>query len=415
MDSDFCARWFQSKMSTLVAKPYVHILFGARQTGKTSLLKNLISNSKLWYNLADPQERNRHITDPATFIRECRALPFKGEPLLVVIDEAQTAPSIFDSIQVLYDTDKTRFRFVLCGSSARKLRTTGSNLLPGRSMMHHLYPLVLCERPATSSMTTDSLILPLTWEKNPSEPTFPATDIEERLAYGDLPGIICLPSEDRSDVLRSYANIYLEEEIRREANIRDWNAFINFLRLASTYSGEMVNYSAISREAGVSITTIKSHYQLLEDIFVGFSVPGFTGSTRKALLSTPKFYFIDLGLRHAAAGLVAGKNIVSANPGPLFEQWVGLELWKRMHYLKEGKLSYFRAKSGMEIDYIVEFREKIIPVEVKWTKTPSVRDARHIGSFIDEIPQATHGFVVCRCPRPQLLKENVTAIPWWMI
>ncbi|MDG5814439.1 ATP-binding protein [Chitinispirillales bacterium ANBcel5] len=414
MNDSFCARWFLKSMDSLLKKPYVHILFGARQTGKTSILKHLTSHCSLWYNLADPEERNRHILDPGVFARECKSLPFNGKPLLVVVDEAQTVPSIFDAIQALYDTDKTRWRFVLCGSSARKLRSTGSNLLPGRSVKHHLYPLVLCERPAINN-PTHSYIVPFQWHKEPHEPLFPATDIEERLAFGDLPGVICLPHEDRTAILRSYASIYLEEEIRREATIRDWNAFINFLRLAASYSGEIINYSAMSRETGISITTIKSHYQLLEDIFVGFSIPGYTGSTRKALLSTPKFFFVDLGLRHAAAGLIPGDNLVAANPGPVFEHWVGLELWKRLQYLQEGKLYYLRAKSGMEIDYIIALNDQTIPVEVKWTKSPSVSDARHLNSFIKDTPNASRGYVVCRCQRPQALSETVTAIPWWMI
>jgi uncharacterized protein len=165
----------------------------------------------------------------------------------------------------------------------------------------------------------------------------------------------------------------------------------------------------------VSLTTIKSHYQLLEDIFVGFSVPAFTGSARKSILSTHRFYFFDLGIRHAAAGVNPGQDIVSTNPGQWFEQWVGVELWKRLQYLGKGKLSYLRTKSGMEIDFIVELDGKIAPVEVKWTEHPSPSDARHLLAFIKETPSTAHGFIVCRCPRPQALTENVTAIPWWMI
>jgi uncharacterized protein len=415
MNKPFFPRWYGSPLVSAVKKPFVHIIFGARQTGKTSLLRHLFPDAALWYNLADPEERNRLILDPGAFSRECRALPQNSStPAMVIVDEAQTVPALFDAVQALYDNDPMRWRFVLCGSSARKLRATGANLLPGRSILHRIYPLALCERPAPSDRAP-SLILPFSLDANAGEPLFPPADIEERLAYGDLPGIALLPEENRAPVLKSYATVHLEEEIRREAIIRDWNAFVNFLHLAAIHSGEMVNMSALSRETGVSLTAIKSHYQLIEDLFVGFTVPAFSGSARKSVLSTPRFFFFDLGIRHAAAGLNPGRELVNVSPGQWFEQWVGIELWKRLQYLGNGKLFYLRTKSGMEIDFIIMIDGKTIPIEVKWTDRPSPKDARHVLSFIKETPSASHGFIVCRCPRPQQLSENITAIPWWMI
>ncbi len=108
--------------------------------------------------------------------------------------------------------------------------------------------------------------------------------------------------------------------------VKDWAAFLRFLRLAAMESGQTLNYAGVSNETGLSQPTVKSYYQLLEDMFVGFSVPAWSGSPRKHLLSTPRFLIFDLGLRHAAAGLRASRDVVRANPGPLFEQWVGIEL-----------------------------------------------------------------------------------------
>jgi uncharacterized protein len=414
MTDVYYSRWYSHQFSKLLAKPYVHILFGALQTGKTFLARHLIPNAALWYNLADPVERNRHLNDPGLFIRECRGLPYNGSPLFIVVEEAQTAPSIFNAIQVLYDNDKNRWRFVVCGSSARKLCLTGVNLLPGRTILHHIYPLMLNERPAVAGEAASSIIA-LRHNDDAGAPLFPISDLHERLAYGDLPGIVLAPEEDRARLLQSFVSIQLEAEIRREAAIRNWSAFINFLRISATHAGEMINFSSLSREIGVSIMSIKSYYQLLEDVFIGFSVPGFSKSDRKALLSTPRFYFIDLGLRHAAAGLLPGRTIVGVNPGAWFEQWVGIELWKRLNYQGTGRLLYLRSKSGMEIDFIVETNSDLIPVEVKWTEIPTLSDARHLVTFLNEHPEASQGFVVCRCPRPQLLAEKITAIPWWMM
>jgi predicted AAA+ superfamily ATPase len=186
----------------------------------------------------------------------------------VVVDEAQNVPAVFDAVQHLYDSDRRRWRFVLCGSSARKLRTTGVNLLPGRSLLHHLYPLVLPERPAGEAVPGKAegpRLLPL-GGPDPVPPPFPPADIVERLAFGDLPGIVTAPRVRRAELLLAYTFVYLEEELRREALVKDWAAFARFLQLAAVHAGQMINYAAISREAGVSLPTVKTYYQLLEDM-----------------------------------------------------------------------------------------------------------------------------------------------------
>ena len=194
------------------------------------------------------------------------------------------------------------------------------------------------------------------------------------------------------------------------------SAFMRFLRFAATESGQMTNYQKISNDTGLSIPTVKSHYQLLEDMFLGFRLPAFSGSARKNLLSTDRFFFFDLGVRHAAAGIVASPDTARANPGPFFEQWVGVELWKRLQYLRAGKLSYLRTKDGAEVDFIVEHGGRLAPIEVKWTEKPTLTDARHLLTFLREHPRkAKHGYVVCRCDRPLRLHDKVTALPWFCL
>ena len=137
---------------------------------------------------------------------------------------------------------------------------------------------------------------------------------------------------------------------------------------------------------------------------------------RQGVLSSPRFCFFDLGVRHAAAGLPPEPNVVLANPGPLLEQWVAAELWKRLGYLGEGHLSYFRTKTGVEVDFIVEHRGKLIPIEVKWTDRPDASDARHLRGFLrDHKKVASIGYVVCRCQAPLQLHEQVTALPWFCL
>jgi predicted AAA+ superfamily ATPase len=410
------ARWYQQGLLARLRRPYVHILFGARQTGKSTLLRSVLPEDTVTYDLAEPGLRGRLTADPGRFTAECLAMPKRRRPTFVFVDEAQSLPELFDAVQHLYDQDRRRWRFVLCGSSSRKLRSSGTNLLPGRCMLHRLFPLTLAERPAEAGAASKGAgVCALRWQKVPSR-RFPAADLTSRLVFGELPGIAIAPERDRGPLLRSYSVAHLEEEIRRESMVKDWAAFLRFLHLAARESGQVNNHASISREAGISQPTVKGHYQLLEDMFVGFSIPAWTRSPRKGLLSTPRFLMFDVGVRHAAAGLQVTSATVEADPGPIFEQWVGIEIWKRLQYRGRGNLHYLRTKDGAEVDYVVEDGQSITPIEVKWTQRPSSTDCRHLRTFLEEHPEAApRGLVVCRVPRPMQIDERITAIPWWAL
>jgi len=414
-------RWYAKALEEKLKRPYVHLVFGARQTGKSTLLRSMLPKDAWIVDLSDLLERSRLLANPETFVETCRTMPTTRRGRTVFVDEIQTVPALFDAVQSLYDSDKERWRFVLCGSSTRRLRGTSVNLLPGRSFLHRLYPLTLVEHPPAPISThylghaPAPLVLPWSDDWTPANP-FPAWGLEERLAYGSLPGVVAAERSDREDLLQAFAAVHLEEEIRREALVRDWGRFIRFLQLAARESGQIVNYAAISQETGISQPTVKNHYQLLEDMFVGFHVPAYTRSSRKNLLSTPKFLLFDLGVRNAAAGLKPSEEVVQADPGPLFEQWVGIELWIRLQYLGAGSLHYLRTRDGAEVDYIIEQGRSLTAVEVKWTQNPTRSDTRHLVTFLNEHPdQPGQGYVVCRCDRPLQLHERVTAIPWFCL
>jgi predicted AAA+ superfamily ATPase len=355
-------------------------------------------------------------------------MPKRSEPWFVFIDEAQTVPDIFNAVQLLFDEDHESRRLILCGSSARKLRTSGANLLPGRSIRYSLFPLTSPEYqeiaidglPVSSLLSQGSLIPALRvaqsdFGQETGQEAFPFRALEDRLLFGDLPGIATIESpSERRDLLKTYMTAHLEEEIRRETALRDWGVFLRFLAFAAVGSGGVLNLKAIARESGLSAPTIRSYYQVLEDMFLGFMLPGFSGSPRKSVLSSPRFYFFDIGVRNAAAGLAFTDDSVRANPGPIFEQWAGIELHKRLRYLGEGSLCYFRTSGGAEVDFIIERGGRLSPIEVKWTEHPILSDARHLLSFMKDHPdKADHGYIICRCKSPQSLAENITAIPWW--
>lgn len=413
------SRYVERAWAKKLDSPYVHIIFGARQTGKSTLLAKLVPNPALHLDFSDPGQRSEYLRHPERLIAECRSLPIQAGPSIVVIDEAQNVPALFDSVQHLYDSNKSRWRFILCGSSARKLRLTGANLLPGRAIVHYLYPLTLAERPCPGPSTLDApmrvlLPFPVPQVEVPlKESWWPPVGLIERMVFGELPGLAVAPAELRADLLRTYCYVYLEEELRREALVKDWAAFARFLRLAAAESGQLINYAAVSKEAGVSLPTVKNYYQLLEDMFLGFRVTAFSGSPRKSVLSTERFFFFDLGVRHAAAELAVNEATVLADPGRIFEQFVGIELWKRLQYLGSGKLHYLRTKGGAEVDFIIERDRTLTPIEVKWTENPSLSDARHLTTFLQEHPQrAAQGYLICRCARPQALSDRITALPY---
>src|SRR5450631_2012689 len=176
-------RWFAAALQKKLARPYVHLIFGARQTGKSTLIERLLRESDvIRIDFTRSEERSRFLVDPDELIRLCRGLPRRRKPTYIFVDEAQAVPAIFDAVQHLYDSDKRRWRFVLCGSSARKLRVTGANLLPGRSLVHHLYPLLLVERPAAGGGQIQAEApLPMPRRGAADERWFPATDLVERL------------------------------------------------------------------------------------------------------------------------------------------------------------------------------------------------------------------------------------------
>lgn len=393
-------RQYSAVFAKKIQSPYVHILFGARQTGKSTLIKSLLPAGAKTINLADPAERVRFTASPGLFSEVCKGLRHDEGVAYVFVDEAQTVPSIFDAVQSLYDADKDRYRFILCGSSARKLRMSGANLLPGRSIRHILHPLV---NPEYGSE-----------QKSESE-YFPWRGVESRMVFGDLPGIAAEADDViKADLLKTYALSYLEEEIRRETLVKDFGQFLRFLKFAAADSGGIVNFSSISRESGVSSSTVKQYYQLLEDMFVGFMVGAFSGSSRKSALSSPRFFIFDNGVRNAAAGLPLTADTVNADPGHLFEHWIGCQLWRMLSYDGSGRLSYYRTSDGAEVDFVIERGSEVLPIEVKWTDHPSIRDARHLRSFIKEHePICRRGIVVSRCPHRLSLEDSIVGIPWW--
>lgn len=398
-------RWLESSLSSPASQGKVRLLFGARQTGKSTLLERVMAEAKsrTFFNLQDSSLRQAFERRPHSFSEALLAKPGTGHAVLV--DEIQKVPALLEEIQWLHDRHPRRFEFLLTGSSARRLRASSANLLPGRSHLFHLFPITQPERGARAR------VLPLPMES--ADSFFPARSLHDLLLLGSLPGVSLEPAESAVRSLETYSQVYIEEEIRREGMVRDLGAFGRFLELAAVSSGKTINLVKLSNESGVAKATIRDYYHVLVDTFVGDWLEPFVRSHRKRLLTTPKFFFFDLGVRNAAARLALDDNLLAIQGGDLLEHWVGLELMHRARMLGRAyRVGFWRTVGGAEVDFVLRTPQEVVPIEVKWTGNPTLRDARHILRFFDDHPDARQGYVVCRVSEPRQLHERVTAIPW---
>lgn len=363
------------------------ILFGPRQTGKSTLLEELFSlfpqERQLRYYFQLPSQRGRIEEDPEIILREVAAKRL-GEPLYLLIDEIQKIPKVMDVLQFLID--KKKVVLAACGSSARKLKTLGTNWLPGRVHLEHLYPL--------------------TWEECgllDREKT-----MEEMLLFGALPGILSKSNlEDREIDLVSYTHLYLEEEIRLEAIVRNLPRFTKFLRLAALESGSSPNHSKIGARIGVSHTTIREYFQILEDTLITHRLDVF-GSSRNQILRPPKYYFFDLGVRNAAAGIGHAQGLLPLQIGILFEHFVILEMIA--NFQADVKFFYWRTKQGDEVDLVIEKGRQRIALEIKATDKPKLEDFKGLNAFAKKY-DCRETALICQIPRLQKFRPHL-AIPW---
>lgn len=366
------------------------LLLGPRQTGKTTMLKNM--SYDLFISFIKSKDRLRYEKDITLLDNEIRALAETKNMPCIIIDEVQKIPKVMDVVQDLID-DKIA-QFILTGSSARKLKRNHEiNLLPGRLIPFHMYPL------SVNEITQNQL--------NPS------LNLDEFLIFGMLPEIYLNRTlEQKEMLLDAYVNLYLEQEIRAEAIVRNLAHFSRFLELAASESGMVVNYSKLAQVIGVSHTTISQYYQILEDCLIAERIEPFLKTkTRHKLSKSKRFLIFDLGLRRIAAHESAIQN--STQKGHLFEQFVGLELIKLIRQKgHQIQLKYWRDLDGPEIDWLIETPETLIPIEVKYSDSPTLSDARHLKVFLQEYTEASIGYVICQTPRKMKLADNIYALPW---
>ena len=323
-------------------------LFGARQTGKSTLLKERFKGA-IYYDLLDPNLRKAFKRNPNS-LKE--ALWDKPAGSLVIIDEIQKVPELLDIVHSLM-VDKDLF-FILSGSSARKLKRSGANTLGGRAIPETLYPLVWPE-------VTDF-------------------QIDRAVQNGMIPRHYMV--EDATKRLSGYVKVYLDEEIREEGEVRELDAFERFMEVAAISDGEMLNYSNIASDCGVSAKTVKSYFQILYDTLIGYEIPAFRKEIKRKIVQAPRFYYFDVGLANYLMGRHSLKRGTD-DYGHAFEHFVMQEIIAYKGYNdKREVISYWHTYDKKEVDVVIG--DAKVAIEIKSTEHVETKHKKGLKAFKEE-------------------------------
>lgn len=347
--------------------------WGARQTGKSTLLKKLFPDALL-FDLLLSDVYKRLITHPE-YLREAI---LAQEKKVVVIDEIQRIPILLNEIHWLIVNHN--IQFILSGSSPRKIIRNGENLLGGRALRYSLYPLSYIE--------------------------IPNFNLEKALNFGLLPRHYL--SENPKRLIASYIGNYLQDEIVAEAKIRNVDIFAKFLNAAAFSQSEIVNYTSIASDCGVSAITIKEYFQILEDTLLGYFIPVYQKKPKRRVIKAPKFYFFDLGI---ANNLLNRGKIEKGSElfGHAFESFIFQELIAHKHYSGlEYSISYWRTASQIEVDFILGDHE--VAIEIKSSSFISSKHLAGLKAFAEEY-EVKKSIIVCTEPIPRLF-NGVYILPW---
>jgi predicted AAA+ superfamily ATPase len=336
-----------------------YFLFGARGTGKTALIKRLFQDRDvIWIDLLEAKEERRFNANPDMLLQLVKA-----NDIQIIIDEVQRVPALLNTAHKLIEEKQTKF--VLTGSSARKLRHGGANLLAGRALVYYLYPLTHIE-------LGDKF------------------DLDFILRWGSLPGLFSFDSDnERTLFLDAYVQTYLREEILSEQIVRRVQPFRQFLEVAGQSNGREINYAKIGADVGVTDKTIREYFQILEDTLIGFLLFPYSRSIRKQQKQAPKFYFFDVGIARAISGLTGASFASSAELGIAFEHFIICEIIRlTSYYQKKLKLSFLATHGGLEVDLIIEDpRGFTTLVEIKSTEDVQERHLRHLITLKRDYPE----------------------------
>ena len=335
------------QLSTLVDSSS-YFLFGPRLTGKSTLIAQQLTGRARVIDLLHA-ELFANLAARPTMLGEMLALERRK---IVVIDEIQKLPTLLDEVHRLSELDK-ELRFLLTGSSVRKLRRAGVNLLAGRALLAHLLPLVRRE--------------------------IVDFQLDRYLRYGGLPAVHL--SDRPQQRLSAYVTLYMTTEIQNEWLVRNLPPFSRFLKVMALANSEVINFAKLANDCQVAVSTVRGYLQILEDTMLGTMLPAWQASKKRKATTTGKFYFFDTGVTHA----LAGTKTLDRNShlyGKSFEQFIWMEIRAYLSYTNNlGSLTFWRSRTGYEVDFLID---EEIAIEVKSATTVSTRDLRGLQALGQE-------------------------------
>jgi len=353
-------------------------LLGPRQSGKSTYIKEqLAPPPSLVYNLLDRKLLLNVLADPTILRQEIEARNLKD--CVVCIDEIQKCPELLDEVHLLIE--ERHIRFLLTGSSARKLKKAGTNLLGGRGRRRMMHPFSYSELKNTG----------FTLEKVMSRGTLPPHYL----------------SNDPDEDLDAYTSLYLTEEIAAEGLTRNLPGFARFLQTMATVNTQIINYTNIGNDAQIPRQTVKLWFEVVKDTLLGFDLEPYTATVKRKAIETAKFYFFDMGVVSSLRKLPA-ISPGSADFGEFFEHFICLEIKTWIDYRKpRTSFNYWRSTSGFEVDCLLNGE---IAIEIKAAKTVSAKHLKGLKALREE------GFIkrsilVCRESRPRL-NDEIEILPW---
>ncbi len=353
-----------------MSKSNSFFLFGPRGSGKTSLLLDeFLKSDSLFVDLLDIHFFDQLILDSSRF----EALIDLPENInkRVIIDEVQKYPKLLDVAHS--QIQKRKRQFILTGSSSRRLKQKGTNLLAGRAWVYYLYPF------STFELHSDF-------------------DLNKALQWGGLPEAYLAKNEfEVREYLTAYVLTYLQKEIQEEQWVKKLEPFRKFLAIAAQMNGKIINKSKIAREVGVNDVTVAQYFEILEDTLIGFYLPAFAHSVRKAQKQLPKFYLIDTGIKRALEKTLSVPLLSQTSAyGEAFEHWVILEVVKNISYHRlDWSLAYAKTKDDLEIDLIITRPgNKTLMIEIKSKERVTESDAKTLLSFGSDLDKNAEKWIL---------------------
>ncbi len=387
------------------------LVTGARQSGKTTLLRHEFGKTHPYVSLERPDVRSRALADPGAFLEE--------HPVPLILDEIQYAPQLLHYIKDRIDEDRAPGRWLMTGSQSFSLMHGVSQTLAGRIAVLTLEPVSTEEiRGRPSRLDLSGLLARVfAGDSLPSRAPrarTPGVDLVDWLLRGGYPEPRLDPRVDRQLWFASYVQTYLERDVRDLRQVGDLDAFGRFLGLIATRTGNLLNLAELGREAGVSGPTAKQWLSVLEASQIVYLVPPYHRNFGKRIRKSPKLYLLDPGLATFLLGLHSGEAVLQGpSAGALVETAVVSE-WVKACKNRGAHpgLYHWRSSAGHEVDLVIEHDGRLHGLEVKATATPTPHHAEGLAVWLELAGRSARGALACRVDRPTTLRQGIRAVPW---